>query len=114
MKVQVTTFDAEMGRTGGGVFNMTGKSGANSWHGSVLGQTRPSGTRSLGFFARKACEDGSGSCEKPDTYYYLYAGSLGGPIIKNKTFFWMSVGGLQVQHDRRCRREVAHEPRAER
>ena len=47
VKVQVTTFDAEMGRTGGGVFNMTGKSGGNSWHGSLLGQTRPSGTRSL-------------------------------------------------------------------
>ena len=30
VKVQVTTYDAEMGRTGGGVFNMTGKSGSNS------------------------------------------------------------------------------------
>ncbi len=95
VKVQVTTFDAEMGRTGGGVFNMTGKSGANSWHGSLLGQTRPSGTRSLSYFAQKACDSGNGSCEKPDTYYYLYAGSLGGPIIKNKTFFWMSVEGYK-------------------
>ena len=37
VKVQVSTYDAEMGRTGGGVFNMTGKSGANSWHGSAPG-----------------------------------------------------------------------------
>jgi hypothetical protein len=96
VKVQVTTYDAEMGRTGGGVFNMTGKSGANSWHGSLLGQTRPAGTRSLSFFARKACDEGTGSCEKPDTYFYLYGGSIGGPIVKNKTFFWASLEGYKT------------------
>jgi len=96
VKVQVTTYDAEMGRTGGGVFNMTGKSGANTWHGSLLGQTRPAKTRSLSYFARKACELGNGSCEKPDTYFYLYAGSIGGPIVKNKTFFWASIEGYKT------------------
>jgi hypothetical protein len=75
---------------------MTGKSGANAWHGSLLGQTRPSGARSLSFFGRKACEDGSGSCEKPDTYFYLYAGSFGGPIKKDKTFFWTSFEGYKT------------------
>src|SRR5437016_5796994 len=34
VKVQVNTYDAEMGRTGGGVFNTTMKSGANDWHGA--------------------------------------------------------------------------------
>src|SRR6185295_19972165 len=91
VKVQVTTYDAEMGRTGGGVVNMTGKSGSNSWHGSLLGQMRPSSTRALSYFAQQSCDDGSGSCDKPDTYYYLYGGSIGGPIVKNKTFFWGSI-----------------------
>src|SRR5262249_5877428 len=95
LKVQVTTYDAEMGRTGG-VFNMTGKSGSNAWHGSLLGQTRPAGAKSLQFFAQKACDNGSGSCEKPDTYYYLYGGSIGGPIVKNKTFFWGSIEGYKT------------------
>ena len=36
MKVQVHTYDAEMGRTGGGVMNMAAKSGANDFHGSGL------------------------------------------------------------------------------
>jgi hypothetical protein len=97
VKVQVSTYDAEMGRTGGGVFNATGKSGANQWHGSLLGQTRPGGARSLAFFARKACDEGTGSCEKPDTYYYLYGGSLGGPIQKDKTFFWLSFDGYKTK-----------------
>jgi hypothetical protein len=96
VKVQVTTYDAEMGRTGGGVFNMTGKSGSNTWHGSLLGQNRPAKTRSLSYFARKACELGNGSCDKPDTYFYLYAGSIGGPIVKNKTFFWASIEGYKT------------------
>jgi len=96
VKVQVTTYDAEMGRTGGGVFNMTGKSGANSWHGSLLGQNRPSSTRALSYFAQKACDEDASACEKPDTYFYLYAGSIGGPIIKNKTFFWASFEGYKT------------------
>ena len=36
VKVQVSTFDAELGRTGGGVFNTTHKSGSNAWRGSAL------------------------------------------------------------------------------
>ena len=34
IRVQVHTYDAEMGRTGGGVFNTTAKSGSNSFRGS--------------------------------------------------------------------------------
>ena len=41
MKVQVHTYDAEMGRTGGGVMNMAAKSGANDFHGSGYGVFRP-------------------------------------------------------------------------
>ncbi len=41
VKVQVHTYDAEMGRTGGGVFNMTLKSGTNSFRGTGFYQTRP-------------------------------------------------------------------------
>ena len=58
LKVQVSTYDAEMGRTGGGVFNMAGKSGANAWHGSLLGQTRPQWGQSLLYFQQKACDAG--------------------------------------------------------
>ena len=43
MKVQVHTYDAEMGRTGGGVMNMSAKSGSNSWKGSGYTVYRPTG-----------------------------------------------------------------------
>ena len=45
MKVQVHTYDSEMGRTGGGVMNMTAKSGANAFHGSAYTRLPP---RSVG------------------------------------------------------------------
>src|SRR5262249_35558241 len=41
VKVQVHTYDAEMGRTGGGVLNATARSGTNTNHGSSFFQTRP-------------------------------------------------------------------------
>src|SRR5215470_14542413 len=85
VRVQVSTYDAEMGRTGGGVFNATAKSGGNDWHGSGVFQNRPSFASSQLYFARKANDP------KPDTYYYLYGGSFGGPIKKDRTFFWAST-----------------------
>ena len=39
-KVQTNTYDAEMGRTGGGTFNTYLKSGANTYHGSAFGNIR--------------------------------------------------------------------------
>ena len=41
MKVQVHTYDAEMGRTGGGVMNMSARSGSNQWKGSGYTVYRP-------------------------------------------------------------------------
>src|SRR5436853_3587236 len=41
MKVQVHTYDAEMGRTGGGVMNMSARSGGNDWRGSGYTVYRP-------------------------------------------------------------------------
>ena len=53
VKVQVHTYDAEMGRTGGGVFNVTAKSGTNEFHGSGFYQTRPVWGVNENFFVEK-------------------------------------------------------------
>src|SRR4029079_6400362 len=81
LKVQVHTYDAEMGRTGGGVFNTTMKSGTNSFHGTGFFQTRPIWGVANNYFGEKAGKP------KPATKYYLPGGGFGGPIVKNKTFF---------------------------
>ena len=86
VKVQVNTYDAEMGRTGGCVFNTTMKSGANDWHGEGHVQQRPSALSARDFFASA----------RPESTYWLYGGSLGGPIQKGKTFFWASTEGYRT------------------
>lgn len=84
MKVQLKTYDAEMGRAAGGVFNVTARSGSNSWHGSALFITKPSWSTGQLFYAKRA------GIPNPPQYYYSWAGSLGGPIKSNRTFFWFS------------------------
>jgi hypothetical protein len=91
VKIQVHTYDAEMGRSGGGVFNTTGRSGSNSYHGSVFGQSRPYSLTAADFFAARAGR------EKLDGPYYRYwGGSFGGPVRRNRTFFWASHEGYRT------------------
>jgi hypothetical protein len=94
VKVQVHTYDAEMGRTGGGVFNVTARSGSNQYHGSGFYQTRPVWGQSENYFnavAGKTKEETGLS----DAYYRLYGGGVGGPVVKNRTFFWAAMEGYR-------------------
>ena len=85
--VQVHNYDAETGRTGGGTFNVATRSGSNSWRGSGFYQNRPRWGMKNNFFSEK-----NGS-PLPQTYFHLGGGGVGGPVIKNRTFFWGSVEG---------------------
>jgi trimeric autotransporter adhesin len=94
VKVQVHTYDAEMGRTGGGVFNVTAKSGGNNLHGSAFFQNRPSWGLANNYFSARA------GIPLPDQYYYLGGGSVGGPIVRNKTFFWFATESYKTDTSR--------------
>lgn len=87
--VQVHTYDAETGRTGGGIFNSATKSGANAWHGSGFYQNRPRWGMSNNFFNERA----KPKVPLPDTYFYLGGGGVGGPIVRDRTFFWFTTEG---------------------
>ncbi len=98
LKMQVNNYDAEAGRTGGGVFNVTGKSGSNQVHGSLFGFLRPNPLQSNNFFNNR------NGLKRPDADYYLYGGSFGGPVYipkiyngKDKTFFWFAFEGYRMQ-----------------
>jgi trimeric autotransporter adhesin len=87
VNVQVHTYDAETGRTGGGTFNTAAKSGGNRFGGSGFYQSRPKWGSANNFFSEL------GGTPKPDTYFHLGGGAFGGPIVKNRTFFWFTTEG---------------------
>lgn len=91
MKVQANTYDAEMGRTGGGTFNTFMRSGTNDVHGSAFGYIRETPWLANNFFSNRA---GTPIIDQP---FRNYGGSIGGPIRipkiydgRNKTFFWIT------------------------
>ena len=63
------------------------KSGTNNWRGSGFYQTRPRWGATNNFFSELAGEP------KPETYFHLGGGGFGGPIIRNRTFFWAAFEG---------------------
>ncbi|HEY9138257.1 MAG TPA: TonB-dependent receptor, partial [Terriglobus sp.] len=89
MKTQANTYDAEAGRTGGGVFNTLLKSGSNTLHGNLYGSTRQTN-----WSANTWINNRTGTA-RPNITQYSYEGSLGGPIWKDKTFFWVTEEGYR-------------------
>ena len=91
MKVQSNTYDAEMGRTGGGTFNTFLRSGTNQVHGSALGYVRETPWLANNFFSNRA---GAKIINQP---FRNFGGSIGGPVRipklydgRNRTFFWIT------------------------
>ena len=89
VKVQVHTYDSEMGRTGGGVFNATARSGTGTLHGSAFGLIRPNALIDNNFFLEIQ------GLPKPDQFWHNYGGSVGGPLLDDKTFFWFAAEGYR-------------------
>ncbi|HEV2664224.1 MAG TPA: TonB-dependent receptor [Blastocatellia bacterium] len=94
-RVLTNTFSAEYGRAAGGVFVAVTKSGSNDLHGSVFEFLRNDNLDARQFFDRctnaLTCKGGG----KPEFRRNQFGGSIGGPIIKNKTFFFGSYEGLR-------------------
>jgi hypothetical protein len=79
-KVQNNSFSAEFGNNGGTVVNMVLKQGGNAFHGSGWWYFQRSATDARDYFNTGA---------KPNHLRDQYGFSLGGPIRKNKTFFFV-------------------------
>ena len=94
LKIQVKTYDADMGHSAGGVFNTAAKSGSNAWHGSALLVNKPEWATQRLYFTEKA------GLAKPSQYFYDWGGSFGGPIVKDRTFFFATTEGYQQQGTR--------------
>ena len=86
-RVITNNFDAEYGRNSGSVVNVVTKSGTNSWHGSAFEFLRNKVLNSKGFY----------DTSKPDFIQNQFGATLGGPIKKDKTFFFASYEGRRIK-----------------
>ncbi len=81
-RIQTRTYDAEFGWSQGAVINAELKSGTNAFHGSGWYFHRNDNLNATNFFANQA------GVSKGDELRHQYGGSIGGPIIRDRTFFF--------------------------
>jgi hypothetical protein len=84
-------YSAELGAAAGGVINIVSKSGTNSFHGSAFAYFRHQSLDAGDPFARVLQSNGSLTRVKPSARRQQTGGSLGGPIKRNRTFFFGAV-----------------------
>src|SRR5687767_6492407 len=87
--VQTNSYDAEFGRTSGGVINVITKSGTNELHGLVYDFERHSYVEANNWF------NNASGIPNPSFKRHQFGANLGGPIVKNKTFFFADYEGLR-------------------
>jgi len=87
VRVQTNMYTAETGRTLGGVINIITKSGGNAFHGSGFEFARHEKFDSRQFFAQG----------KPENRQNQFGGSLGGPLRRDRTFFFVDYEGYRIK-----------------
>jgi outer membrane receptor protein involved in Fe transport len=86
-RVITNSFDAEYGRNSGAVVNVVTKSGTNDLHGSAFEFLRNKALNAKGFY----------DPVKPDFIQNQFGGTVGGPVRKDKTFFFGSYEGRRIK-----------------
>jgi hypothetical protein len=89
-KVQYNNLGAEWGKFSGGVVNLSTKSGSNNWHGSVYEYLRNKVLNANEYFNKQAELVNGKPNKAPPWTQNQYGFQVGGPVIKNKTFFYVS------------------------
>lgn len=90
-QVDSSSYSAETGRAGGGVINVVTKSGTNDWHGTVFEFFRDR-SMNANTWANNHANGGKG-LPKGAYHFNQFGGNFGGPIKKNKAFFFFDYDG---------------------
>jgi hypothetical protein len=87
-RVQTNSYSAEYGRSNGGVIQVSTRSGSNEWHGTLFEYFRNEALNARNLFAA--------SGPKPLFRRNLFGGVLGGPLRRNRTFFFLDYQGTRL------------------
>ena len=100
-KTTTSAFSAEYGRATGGVLNITTKSGSNAFHGTLFEFFRNDILDANSFFSNRS------GFAKPPLRWNQYGGNLGGPIRKDRAFFFFNYEGATTRRNRQVTGNVA-------
>ena len=92
-RVVTNNFDAQYGRASGGVVNVSTKSGTNNLHGSAWEYNR------LSAYTANTYDNDANGVPKGQYTRNQFGYTVGGPVIKNKLFFYQSTEWLRVRSD---------------
>ena len=96
-QVNTNGYSAELGRAGGAITNVVTKSGTNSFHGTAFEFFRDRGLNANDpiYSLNRAFNLAAGRAApvKPGYHYHQFGGNLGGPIVKDKLFFFFDYDG---------------------
>jgi hypothetical protein len=90
-RIQTSTFAPEFGRTPGAQISISTRSGTNQFHGTAFDYVRNDVFDANNWFAN---ENG---LKRPEERQNDFGGTLGGPILRNSTFFFFSYEGLRLR-----------------
>jgi hypothetical protein len=90
-RIQTSTFAPEFGRTPGGQISIVTRSGTNQFHGTAFDYFRNGVLDANNWFADNA------GLSKPEENQNDFGGTLGGPMIRDRTFFFFSYEGLRLR-----------------
>ncbi|HEV2399934.1 MAG TPA: TonB-dependent receptor, partial [Candidatus Sulfotelmatobacter sp.] len=90
-RIQTSTYAPEFGRTPGGQVSIVTRSGTNQLHGTAFDYIRNGRLDANNWFA-----DANG-LSKPEERQNDFGGTLSGPIVRDRTFFFFSYEGLRLQ-----------------
>jgi hypothetical protein len=102
MHALTNAFSSEFGWTAGPALNIVTKSGSNAFHGEAVYMDRPGDMQAKTFSTKGFCPPSVASCDTPATLaainpadvpdkLHQISGAIGGPVIKDKTFFFAAV-----------------------
>jgi len=86
-KIETNNYSSEYGRSGGGFIAMTTRSGTNQFHGAGYDFLRNDKLDTRTFF----------SPSKAPLHYNIFGASIGGPVVKGKTFFFFNYEGSRTR-----------------
>jgi hypothetical protein len=95
-KIVTSPYSAEYGRSPGAAVSVSTKSGTNAFHGTLYDFYRNDSMDTIDFFSKRAAALTNTAAVKPANDQQQFGGNLGGPLVKDKAFFFVDYERTRI------------------